>query len=200
MPSACGTRTSSACAPCSPPNTPPTTHEVCTPARQWAQRPHDHVNGATTTCPTRDVADVRADLLDHADVLVADAVGLADLVLAAVGPQVGAADAGGEDAHQGLVRLLEHGVREGLGADVAGGVDDGGAHPPTVRQAAPARAGRGALAFPTVRVLVVGAGAREHALVRSFLAEDDVDAVVAGPGNPGMAAEGADCRHVDLPT
>ncbi len=34
--------------------------------------------------------------------------------------------------------------------------------------------------------------------MRSLLAEEGVDAVVAGPGNPGMAAEGADCRHVDL--
>ena len=49
-----------------------------------------------------------------------------------------------------------------------------------------------------MRVLVVGSGAREHALVRSLLAEDDVTAVVAGPGNPGMAAAGADCRHVGL--
>jgi phosphoribosylamine--glycine ligase len=49
-----------------------------------------------------------------------------------------------------------------------------------------------------VRVLVVGAGAREHALVRSFLSEADVSAVVAGPGNPGMAADGADCRYVGM--
>jgi len=49
-----------------------------------------------------------------------------------------------------------------------------------------------------VRVLVVGAGAREHALVRAFLAEDGVSAVVAAPGNPGMAADGADCRDVGL--
>lgn len=49
-----------------------------------------------------------------------------------------------------------------------------------------------------MRVVVVGQGAREHALVRSLLGEDDVSAVVAAPGNPGMAAEGADCRHVGM--
>ncbi len=35
-------------------------------------------------------------------------------------------------------------------------------------------------------VLVIGSGAREHALVRALLADDEVDAVVAAPGNPGI--------------
>jgi phosphoribosylamine--glycine ligase len=38
-----------------------------------------------------------------------------------------------------------------------------------------------------VKVLVVGSGAREHALVTSLLVDDDVTAVIAAPGNAGMA-------------
>lgn len=38
-------------------------------------------------------------------------------------------------------------------------------------------------------VLVLGAGAREHALVRGLLADPGVGAVWAAPGNPGIAAE-----------
>ena len=39
-----------------------------------------------------------------------------------------------------------------------------------------------------MKVLVVGSGAREHALVRSLLADSAVDHVVAAPGNPGIDA------------
>jgi len=39
-----------------------------------------------------------------------------------------------------------------------------------------------------VKVLVVGSGAREHALVRSLSLDLSVDAVVAAPGNPGIEA------------
>jgi phosphoribosylamine--glycine ligase len=38
-----------------------------------------------------------------------------------------------------------------------------------------------------VKVLVVGSGAREHALVRALSADPLVDAVIAAPGNPGIA-------------
>lgn len=37
-----------------------------------------------------------------------------------------------------------------------------------------------------MKVLVIGSGAREHALVRSLSADPMVDAVVAAPGNPGI--------------
>lgn len=39
-----------------------------------------------------------------------------------------------------------------------------------------------------MKVLVLGSGAREHALVRSLVADPAVTDVVAAPGNPGMAA------------
>ncbi|HRC39982.1 phosphoribosylamine--glycine ligase [Nostocoides sp.] len=38
-----------------------------------------------------------------------------------------------------------------------------------------------------MKVLVVGSGAREHALVLALLADPSVDAVIAAPGNPGIA-------------
>ena len=37
-----------------------------------------------------------------------------------------------------------------------------------------------------MKVLVIGTGAREHALVRALAADPAVEAVVAAPGNPGM--------------
>ena len=40
-----------------------------------------------------------------------------------------------------------------------------------------------------MKVLVIGSGAREHALVRGLLADPVVTAVVAAPGNPGMARD-----------
>jgi phosphoribosylamine--glycine ligase len=39
-----------------------------------------------------------------------------------------------------------------------------------------------------MRVLVIGSGAREHAMARVFAHESGVDAVVAAPGNPGISA------------
>ena len=47
-----------------------------------------------------------------------------------------------------------------------------------------------------MKVLVIGTGAREHALVRSLSVDPSVDAVVAAPGNPGIARL-ADCVPVD---
>ena len=39
-----------------------------------------------------------------------------------------------------------------------------------------------------VKVLVIGTGAREHAIVKALGADPDVDAVIVAPGNPGMDA------------
>jgi phosphoribosylamine---glycine ligase len=53
--------------------------------------------------------------------------------------------------------------------------------------------GRLRLAF--VKVLVIGTGAREHAIVRALTFDPSVDAVIAAPGNPGIDAI-ALCREL----
>ena len=48
-----------------------------------------------------------------------------------------------------------------------------------------------------MKVLVLGSGAREHALVKALAADPEVDAVVAAPGNPGIDAT-ALCVPIDI--
>jgi phosphoribosylamine--glycine ligase len=55
----------------------------------------------------------------------------------------------------------------------------------------------GPLRLPLVKVLVIGSGAREHAIVRALTLDPSVDAVVAAPGNPGIDAT-ALCRDLPL--
>jgi phosphoribosylamine---glycine ligase len=64
---------------------------------------------------------------------------------------------------------------------------------------------RSALGSCVVKVLVVGSGGREHALVWALSQDPEVDQVVAAPGNPGIAAlqpayagQTIDCRPVDI--
>jgi phosphoribosylamine--glycine ligase len=48
-----------------------------------------------------------------------------------------------------------------------------------------------------MKVLVIGSGAREHALVRALLRDTKVTSVVAAPGNAGIAAE-VETRLIDV--
>ena len=56
-------------------------------------------------------------------------------------------------------------------------------------------AGAGPLRLALVKVLVIGTGAREHAIVRALTLDPSVDAVIAAPGNPGIDAI-ALCREL----
>ena len=51
-----------------------------------------------------------------------------------------------------------------------------------------------------MKILVIGGGAREHALVRALLADPPVTDLLAAPGNPGIAAEVADPAAGRRPT
>ena len=67
--------------------------------------------------------------------------------------------------------------------------------PPPAGDAGPREPGH--LLLSPVKVLVLGSGAREHAIVAALAADPAVDAVIAAPGNPGIDAI-ALCR--DLPS
>ena len=82
--------------------------------------------GAYDELPRLDVADLAADLDHRAAVFVPHVHRRGDRVRAAVGPEVGPADAGGGEPDDGVGGLEDRGLRDVLVADVAGAVENGG--------------------------------------------------------------------------
>ena len=97
------------------------------PCRQLGHVPSLKANGAMTSSPFVDVRDLGADVLDDADELVADGAG-GELGVAAVVPEVRAADAGQDDADDRVGGFLEAGIGPLAGFDPAGLVEDGCTH------------------------------------------------------------------------
>lgn len=96
------------------------------PAWQISQVLSEATKEPTTN--RREAPDVVADLVDDADVLVSHAGGCGDVLDAAVGPQVGAADAGGGDADDRVGGFDDGGDVDLVDADVSGGVHDDSSH------------------------------------------------------------------------
>ena len=94
------------------------------PWRQCGQVPSLNTNGAMTKSPRRTFATSRADVLDDADELVADRAGLERRV-AAVVPEVRAADAGQHDADDRVGRLDDDRVAPVAALDAAGFDEEG---------------------------------------------------------------------------
>jgi hypothetical protein len=72
---------------------------------------------------------VGAHVLDHAEELVPDPGARHALPVSPVGPEVGAADAGGDHPDDGVGGQLDLGVGHLLDPDVARSFEDGGTHP-----------------------------------------------------------------------
>ena len=101
-------------------------HALVMPWRQCGQVPSLKANGAMTKSPWR-CADLGADVLDHADELVADRARL-ERRLAAVVPEVRAADAGQHHADDGIGGLDDGGVRPVADGDLVRGFEKCCAH------------------------------------------------------------------------
>ncbi len=75
-----------------------------------------------------DLGDLRSDVLDDADGLVAHRLPGFRVLHRRVRPQVAAADTGARNAHDRIGRFDDGRVRDVLDADIAGGVHDGCSH------------------------------------------------------------------------
>jgi hypothetical protein len=75
-----------------------------------------------------DGLDLVADLDDHAAIFMAHVKGLGDGVRAAIGPEVGTADAGCRELDDGVGGLENRGFGDFLEANVAGAVENGCKH------------------------------------------------------------------------
>jgi phosphoribosylamine--glycine ligase len=49
-----------------------------------------------------------------------------------------------------------------------------------------------------MNVLLIGSGGREHALAWKIMQSEDCETLYAAPGNPGIAADGGQCVHLDV--
>lgn len=85
------------------------------------ERPDDEVADG-------DVMNGVTDLLDDADILVTHRRRAIHIFETAVGPQVGATDAGGGDANDRVCGLDDDGLVDLVDPDVSGGMHDDGAH------------------------------------------------------------------------
>ena len=95
---------------------------------QYSHVPSDQVNGEITRSPARTVRTSAPDVLDDAEELVADPGAGLPLPVPPVRPEVGAADAGGDDPDDGVGGQLDLGVGHLLDPDVARSFEDGGTH------------------------------------------------------------------------
>ena len=99
------------------------------PTRQCGQVLSEYMNGAMTKSPGRTAADLaRRPPRRCRRTRGRCGVGSVTALIAAVGPQVAAADARGGDPHQGVGRARGSGSARRLEADVERGVDDRGLH------------------------------------------------------------------------
>ena len=72
--------------------------------------------------------DASADFFDHADAFMAEHEAGLDGQSAVIEVEVGAADAGASDAHEGVGGSFERGVVDALDADIVGAVEDSSFH------------------------------------------------------------------------
>src|SRR6266536_3221778 len=123
-------RSASAWAPFVPllPKKPTCTQAVLSPSWQNSQVPSEIANGITTRFASLDSPDVSTGLLDDSDRFLAHALPALGWRHRVVWPQVAAAEASADDAHDRVGGLDDPRVGDVLDPHVAGAVHDGCAH------------------------------------------------------------------------